>query len=230
MLEVSHEELNDRFFTLIDELNPDLFIEAGANNGETSIRVSNQFPSCDIVAYEANEFIYNQSAHLFYNSPVKYLNVALSDKVGKSKFYITKGSRKGASPFSDGPNYEAWNNSLKRKPGRDYQEQEVEIDTIDNNFKDSKHSRIAMWVDVEGHAMEVLKGSSETLKRVELLKVELESIQLWEDQYIDKEVVRFLLDNNFIPIFKDTEYTTQYNTIFVKSNSNLSENSKGTSL
>jgi len=215
MFKISHEELNDRFFALIDELNPDLFIEAGANNGETSIRVQNEFPSCDVVAYEANQFIYNQSVHLFDNNPVKYLNVALSDKVGKSKFFIAKGS--------DGPMYEAWNNSLKQKDGWEYEEQEVKVDTIDNRFKDSEHSRIAMWVDVEGHAMEVLKGSCETLKRVELLKIELESIQHWKDQSVDEEVARFLLDNNFIPIYRDTEYTTQYNIIFIKNNSNLGE-------
>tara|TARA_R100000908_G_scaffold54689_1_gene29941 strand:- start:3 stop:686 length:684 start_codon:yes stop_codon:yes gene_type:complete len=215
MLKISHEELNDRFFALIDELNPDLFIEAGANNGETSIRVHNKFPSCDVVAYEANEFIYNQSVHLFDNNPVKYLNVALSDKVGKSKFFIAKGS--------DGPMYEAWNNSLKQKDGWEYEEQEVKVDTIDNRFKDSKHSRIAMWVDVEGHAMEVLKGSSETLKRVELLKIELERIQHWKDQSVDEEVAGFLLDNNFVPIYRDTEWATQYNIIFIKNNSNLGE-------
>ena len=212
---VSSDVLSERFYALINELNPDLFIEAGANNGETSIKIHNQLPSCDVVAYEANNFIYSQSVGLFEGIPVKYLNVALSNEVGKTKFFIEK--RPG------GVAYEAWNNSLKQKPWREYEEQEVNVDTIDNSFKESEHSRIAMWVDVEGHAMEVLKGASETLKRVELLQIELETIQHWVDQSIDKEVINFLIDNDFVPIYRDTEDPTQYNVIFIKNNSILKE-------
>ncbi len=74
---------------------------------------------------------------------------------------------------------------------------------------------------MEGHALEVLKGSSETLKRVKLIKVEVENIQHWADQHLDAEIIEYLELKGFVAEYRDMEAPTQYNIIFIKRDSDL---------
>lgn len=206
------DDLDRLFNKKIKELKPDLFIEAGAWNGQQSIKVKGLVPSCDVNAYEANTYVYDSFLNTFEGSLAKYHNIALSDEQGKAKFKVQLTHRNKIVPKTKK------NNSLKERTeaGVQYEEIEVVLDTIDGIYSRMNHKSVAMWIDVEGVGLEVLKGAEKVLEKTNLIKIEVESQRFWEKQHLDTEIIEYLESKGFTAESRDEERTGQYNIIFVK--------------
>lgn len=79
--------LDDIFFEMVRQTNIDLFIEAGAFDGQTSLTV-NSLKDCRIVALEANPYNFNQFKSNFLNTKIEYLNLAAGNEDKILTFFI----------------------------------------------------------------------------------------------------------------------------------------------
>jgi FkbM family methyltransferase len=206
----------DKIFTqLVTEIVPcDCFVEAGAFTGDTSRLVESILPNAAIYAFEANPYNYEQFKPLFESSAVNYVHLAVSDKNGTVTFKVQKNNNGTDMPPVKG------NDSIlsRTEPNVEYEEFVVPCVTIDNYLADKIKTTdsIAMWVDLEGAAYQALQGAVHVLPQVDIIKIEVETRQYWENQKLDHDIKKFLSHFGFYPVLRDFEYQNQYNILFCK--------------
>ena len=206
------KELDDKFYSLIEEKKPDLFLEIGSYDAQTSNKVKGIVPDCKVVAYEASPYNYKKFLGTHQND-IEYLNLALSNYVGDTTFYVQLSNNGRLLPKTKK------NNSILKRTESNvvYENIKVKVETIDNMFAD-EYNNIAMWIDVEGVGYEVLLGARALLERTNLIKIEVESREFWKEQYIDQKIISLLESLGFTYMYKDQERDGQYNIIFLKEN------------
>lgn len=92
--------------------------------------------------------------------------------------------------------------------------QAVRIDTFVQEIGYYPKS-IALWIDVEGAAYEVLDGIEKIVERVCLVHVEVETKAVWPGQKLEPDIVELMKRMNFSAIARG-EDNIQHDLIFVK--------------
>lgn len=222
-----HAKLRNAFLELADKLEIDLFVEVGANEAELSIALRRLNKVLPIVAFEANPEIHKAYSQAMSNFSIQWENMAISDHAGTQTLFVpTQLERSFVNgQFIEGSVSEPWNtgkSSLrKRNEEASYKSFDIPTTTLDLFFYPSLNniSSCFLWIDAEGCADAVLKGSPLVLARTAALVVELESIEFWDAQGLCVEIFRDLDSAGFIPLLRDREYgDAQFNVLFVKSN------------
>jgi len=200
--------LDEAFHRLVDVLEPALFIEAGAFDARASIGVASRHPECHVVAYEASERNFADiTAQGISEKGVDYRHAAVGERAGQVSFWENQTDAVGLRGA----------NSVGRSldPSLARIETSVSMVRLDDEFEPSHQGGVALWVDVEGFALEVFRGSKKLLHSVDLIKVEVEDRESWAGQALAVDVISFLLDSGLIPVFRDAEYEDQYNVVFI---------------
>ena len=70
----------------------------------------------------------------------------------------------------------------------------IKIDEINSNEID----RTMLIIDVQGAELQVLQGSTETLKKTVLIKIEVSTVAYYEGQSNQRDILRFLKDYGFV--------------------------------
>lgn len=196
--------LDELFFTLIAELSITNLLECGAHEGTASKTfLSNGGERA--ITIEANPDVFERKTRKIESLGAEVINIGLADTPGHLNFHIPEGNL-GAASFR------------QKRAGEAYVE--VPTTTIDTLHRDKKiKGPVALWVDVEGFAFEVLSGAEKTLADPQtlLLKVEMEDNARWIDQKTFLETAPLLENAGFAPIFSDMEYVYQFNVIYVRS-------------
>tara|TARA_R100000900_G_scaffold19328_1_gene15901 strand:+ start:612 stop:1259 length:648 start_codon:yes stop_codon:yes gene_type:complete len=205
---LTNKQLVSLFYKKAKEIKPDIFCEIGAYEASASKELSD-IENISIFAYEANKYIYEMYRNDKGLKNVNYKNLAISNTIGKVNFYIMKDYVKSGA------------NSLLKRNTETYSNLEYELTEVDSFTLDSLHSKdkeksYVLWIDVEGCGLQVLEGSKEILKNTKLILIEVENIQHWEDQKMDKEIISFLESYGFKIVARDQEYPNQYNIMFEK--------------
>jgi len=202
MIELDHTQLVPLFLEEVQNIQPTTFIEVGCRDGETSEVVKLLVPSCEVFAYEAGEETYNFFHERITNSGVTHKNLAISNEHGSASFYKKQGNpTNGANSLMLRVNGDAWSDV-----------QQVEKETLDRLHNTADQS-FCLWIDAEGHGYEVLQGAEEVLKKTQLIFIEVEEVQRWVDQKLDKNIIS-LLAEEFEVVAKDRQYPKQYNLVF----------------
>ena len=176
------------FFLLLKFLKVDLICDIGSMDGSSSLRFRKILPYVDIFAFEANPINFKsmQEDEKLVHQSLFIQNKAVWKSDGKIKFYMI--------PYSEKDVFKKGISSTRRRvlKNSDVDEVEVEVESVRlDNFilnlsKQYKH--IALWIDVEGAAYEVLLGIKNIIDRVNLIHVEVETKRYWEDQKLKQDV------------------------------------------
>lgn len=204
---ITTDELDDLFYKLLKALNIDFLIECGAHEATASLNFIKQGGKS--IAIEANPFIFNNITPASIDNLIS-INVALSNKKGKLNFYFPKNNNKsGQSTFLP-------------KKGVEYEMIEVNTIELDELLKTNgiENQNICFWIDVEGLQKEVLEGASFFLKKnCSFIKIEVESKETFVNQkWLVDDINNYLKKNDFIPVFRDFEFDTQFNVLYIKKN------------
>jgi len=205
LAKITTEELDNLFYKLLKPSKIDYLIECGAHEASASMNFIKQGGKS--IAIEANPFVFkNITPKSFEN--FTSINVALSNKKGRLNFYFPKNNnRSGQSTFLP-------------KKGIEYDKIEVNTVELDELLKEKsiENQNICFWIDVEGLQKEVLEGSLFYLKNnCRFIKIEVESKEIFSKQkWLSKDVDEFLEKNDFLPVFRDFEFDTQFNVLYVK--------------
>ncbi|MCB1380043.1 MAG: FkbM family methyltransferase [Gammaproteobacteria bacterium] len=211
----SSADLGQLFEALIDKLKPDIFVEAGAFDGKTSLNMKRRHPAIRAVAFEANPHNHAHfEAELKHGrAGVEYLNLAVSNATGQTSFKVLKHLHGKELPRRN------LRSSLlaRNEEGVTYEDVSVEAVSLDGFFGDLGEKRCAAWIDVEGAIGLALEGAQSFLANTHLLMVEVEETEFWQGQWQAPKVVRFLAEHNLVPIARDFESHEQFNYVFVRS-------------
>lgn len=190
------EKLADEYFLQdINLKNNDTVLDCGANVGEFYLCLNNIVNDINYISFEPSELDFKI---LNLNAPKGQNNkIALSDINDSTMLYV---------------NTKKADSSIDPIPNSTHTEQ-IKICRLDS-FLAKNQKRIALFkLEAEGHEFEVLKGSINTLKRVDFISADLgqekynESKKIFVDTF--KESNLLLLDNNF-ELIKKHKYRDTY--------------------
>ena len=211
--------LSDFFFSLqVEAIQPDIFLEVGAFSATTSLAIKEALPNAHCAAFEANIHNYNffRQEYNYEKAGVRYINAAVGEKNGKENFYIQ------TSVAGQTVGRIRANNSLltRQQAEVEYEQLKVDMYSIDSFLRSQnfniKENKISLWIDAEGAAFSVLKGTRNALKSVQSVLIEVEEKRYWEDQVLAQRVFKYLLKEGFVPVARDFEAPFQYNVLFVR--------------
>jgi FkbM family methyltransferase len=200
----------DYFFRLAKHLRINHLVECGANHAETSRRfVAEGLGTA--TAIEANPVTFKQRTSKSLPEGLTALNMALGKAPGDVTLKV---------PVIDNVVHEGASSIFSRNETSDYQEFQIKLETLDGierRFEMTRSERLALWIDVEGVALQVLEGAQQLLdsQKVPLIYVEVESHRYWDGQHLASAVDSFLSAMNYTPLIRDIQSENQYNLVYV---------------
>ncbi len=177
----------------IQDLNPRLIFDIGANVGQSAIAFNALFPSAQIYSFEPvpacfEEFKVRtqglQNIHAF--------NIALGDSVGETEFEMNEFPACSsflplANSHKDLFDYAAKTSKIK-----------VEVNTLDNFSSDlDLPTPILIKIDVQGFEDKVLRGGKHFVSKSDVLIIETSFKPLYEGQPLFKDIYEILKDWGF---------------------------------
>lgn len=228
--QTGHLAILDIYFSLIEKYTPAIFCDIGANKGEAGRRALALRPKMKVFGFEANPKIYDRYSQINNEAGVHWVNCAVADQNGTLALYVPKviSRRLEGNTLVAGKVVESADTGksslLMRDESAEYEIVEVPAITLDNFLSNNApEGRVALWIDVEGAASLVLKGAQATIARTDIIIIEVEGFSFWQNQALVKQVVETLLDQDFIHVLRDQEYSdAQFNIIFIRKNKDLS--------
>jgi FkbM family methyltransferase len=224
--EEGHKILKEAFISFISVLEPKIFCDIGANDGNTSLLAKSSSNSCRVIGFEANPLIYENNINEIKRSDIEWMNLAVSDESGQLTIYIP---RRLSRAYLDGkivametsePDNTGKTSLLKRNEDATYERVDVKAVTLDEFFhkelRTLQSRSFFLWIDVEGAAAKVLSGADKVLDKTLAVFIETEGFAFWKDQILCDEIVKRLRMKGFIPIARDREYEEkQFNILFI---------------
>lgn len=203
---------------IVDNLGNDaIVLEAGTADGNDTKFFSDYFVNGKIYGFEPIPNLYEQTSQKVRGrSNVEISNMALSDKTGNSKIYLSDrfGSDWGSSSL------------LKPKEHLDVHpeitfKEEINIETtnLDEWFKTKDIDVIhLMWLDMQGYEPVVLMSAPTTLSRTKYLFTEVSLIETYEGVMKYPEFKEFLLSNGFEVVAEELPWVDMGNVLFKNKN------------
>lgn len=205
----SNRILQSFFFRAAEELQIQLLVEIGAHWAEASTKFVASGKSA--IAYEANPYTYSSKTLLAKSEKLQVFNLGIGRAAGVSTMHIPIRSTGDARLTPGDAGFRPKSNALQSES------LEVNIATLDEEVKRLRiNSPLALWIDAEGLAYEVLAGGRHLLESglVKLIIVEVENIPYFKSQELSSSVDELLHGIGYIPIARDGEYENQFNVVY----------------
>ena len=209
------EQVRSLFFSVLKAERIIGSIEVGALRAETSRKVAKLLGAQTVVlALEANPVTYERVTRELdlARLGVDYRLAGVGTLRGSVTVYepVLKDGSPGVSMTS-----------LKKQASvkRTYNEYTVPACQLDDLLADllarSGGRDLALWVDVEGAALEVLKSGPDVLRRTTVAYVELQDASTWEAAPPPFTVFEHMLLSGLVPVLRDQQHDTVWNCLFI---------------
>lgn len=166
----------------------DIFIDVGANKGQFSAIASYLYPNSEIISFEPLKNVCSNAKKKFKKyKNITFHNYAIGNEEGLIPLNVSK-KDDSSSILSIG------SNQKNTFPGTEKSHTEhITVSTLQKFItKIDLSKNIFMKIDVQGYEMEVLKGSSNYLKYFNYIYVECSYIELYQNQALAFEIIKFL--------------------------------------
>jgi FkbM family methyltransferase len=187
------------YHALLWLLRPEIVLDVGSMDGSDSRRFRKLLPHAKVVAFEGNPYNYRAMT----GDPeigrvhIRVLNKLVCDDEGERVFFVQR-------PVASAGHFNRGTSSLTRRNEDGVTTEEVRVDAVRiDSFWSREYpaaARVAVWVDVEGHAYTVLEGTRGARDRVKLMHVEVETSEIWPGQKVEEDVLHLAADMDFIPV------------------------------
>lgn len=126
---------------------------------------------------------------------VTFLNKALGNKIGFEEMYVETANL-GQSSSLLKPDFH-----LKQYPGITFPNREkVEVSTLNNELKNLEGEFNILNIDVQGYELEVLKGATDILEKIDIINTEVNKVQMYEGCPLINEIDEFLSSYDFVKV------------------------------
>jgi len=202
------------FHALLWLLEPDVILDVGSMDGADSKKFKKLIPKAEIIAFEGNPNNYRaMCADVELQSlGVRIVHRLVSNLAGHRSFFVQR-------PINASAGFNRGTSSAMQRNEQGMVTEEVHLDAVrldaflTQECPDKK--RVAMWLDVEGHAYEVLEGLRGVQDCVYLIHVEVETQELWPKQKIESDIVTLAKSMGFIPVARGA-HEVQRDLILIK--------------
>lgn len=219
--------IKEELLGMFDINEPLVIFDIGACEGEDSIRYYRLFNNSSIFAFEPlpeNFQLCIQNFSLIQTDRLKAFQVALSDKPGISKFYVSSGRPSGL----ENSDWDYGNKSSSLYPPDlvckkyDWLKFDKEIlvrtQTIERFCNDQFVDHIDfIHLDVQGAELDVLKGCGQILSNVKAIWVEVENISIYKGQPLKKDIEKFMKISGFFKITDTTIWNDYGDILYINS-------------
>jgi FkbM family methyltransferase len=187
------------FHTLLWLLKPDVVLDIGSMDGADSKRFRKLLPKAELAAFEANPYNYQAMCKdgEIANCRIRVVNKLVSGEEGERSFFVQKPDE-GMLGFNRGTS------SALPRNDQGLQNEEIQIESVRmDSFLEHEYpaaKSVALWVDVEGYAYEVLEGMAGACDRIHLMHVEVETRECWPGQRLESDVLRLAKSMGYIQV------------------------------
>jgi FkbM family methyltransferase len=208
------------FQRLLATLQINVICDIGSMDGTDALAFRTRSPHASIYAFEPNpeNFQAMQANPNLRTGNIEMIACAVGDRDGAAPFYLVK------ADYSQ-LNAQRGMSSLHERSGEHAPQRVVQVQTTRlDSFMKARHldsqARLALWVDTEGMAFEVLQGSTGIAESIQLLHVEVETVPcIGQKQKIYADVRRLLLQLGFAEVATDQAPSSfQFNALFIRRN------------
>jgi FkbM family methyltransferase len=124
-----------------------------------------------------------------------FLNKALGNKIGFEEMYVETVNL-GQSSSLLKPEFH-----LQQYPGITFPYREtVEVSTLNSELKNIKGEFNILNIDVQGYELEVLKGSTDILDKIDIINAEVNRVHMYENCPLINEIDEFLSQFDFVKV------------------------------
>ena len=181
-------ELLSRLLDTFKISDPVIF-DVGANVGDWSLRISKKYPRAAVYAFEPSRSTYVElQKRTEKNTSINCFNLGFSDSKSSSTLHFDEQLSGMAS--------------LSRREllasGKSFNMSEtVSLEVLDEWTKEMKLTVDLLKIDVEGHELDVLNGSIETLKNVKVVQFEFGGTDI-DSRFFFRDFWKFFHDKPFL--------------------------------
>lgn len=170
--------------------------DVGAYDGRSIESYKKVFSKSIIFSFEPTPNVFKYLVRKYsHRNDVKLFNTALSSEIGEAEFHINNSLLTNSLIESSKDEYTSSQISYSTK-----EKITVKTNTIDNFCKTENIDKInILKIDVQGADIMVLKGAEKTLreKKIDLIFVEVEFLQIYKNQPLFHELSSFLHLNGY---------------------------------
>lgn len=204
------------FLRLLRALDVTVVCDVGSMDGSEALAFRRVLPKAEVLAFEANPDNLRQmeANPALRQQRIEVVPLAVTNYIGQAEFFIVKADDPAAA-------YRRGMSSLYRRPD----EADLRTVTVPTTRLDAflarrlaPEARLALWIDVEGKAYEVLEGACGLTRNLMLVHVETETRPcIAPNQMLHGDVVALLDRLGFRELACDNPPSTpQLNVIFVR--------------
>jgi len=208
------------FRLLLKAAKPDAIFDVGSMDASESLWFRKVLPGARIVLFEANPSNYRTIAD---NPTVQKAAIQLENRVvwnrgGTKTFFIEHPSHEpGVDEHIQGMS----STRPRIDRGSPYgtsaiTAEAVRIDAFVDSMQPYPHI-IALWIDVEGAAFEVLEGIAAVKDRIGIIHVEVETVAAWSGQHLKPDIIKLLEAFGFILLARG-RIEEQHDLVFINRN------------
>jgi FkbM family methyltransferase len=207
------------FVKLLSSMRISTVCDIGSMDGADSLIFRDAVPESSIYAFEPNpeNFRRMQTDRALQERSIEVVPLAATNYDGEAEFFLVEAdysrreSRRGLSSLYK--RSDDWST-----PAGEVRVKATRLDTF-LAAKCPPHSRLALWIDTEGKAYEVIEGTSDVVKQIHLLLVEVETEPcIGLNQRLYPEVKSLLHRLGFAELATDQPPSNlQFNALFVRS-------------
>jgi FkbM family methyltransferase len=208
--------VRELYYKVLVELRISKHLEIGSMHADASRRFMQANPLGKAIAYEAAPRNYEKALAKPCPSGMRIVNSAIGSMSGTASFFV---------PNDD--TFEQWG-SLRRRLVQpvDVTEIAVPMVTLEEAAEDFRLAGgkrdLAIWMDVEGAALEVLESGLKTLgTHVSALYLELCDDHIYENGGNALEVLELLISLGFVPVARDNQFKGAWNILLLHESSYL---------
>jgi FkbM family methyltransferase len=173
----------------------------------------------NIIGFEANRNVFKKlkKKNIYNLIPwlkLEFVNIAISDKKGVADFFITSNDLSSSL--------------LKLKKHKqiypeitEVNSEKVNTDTLNNFFENSYNidDYNFLNMDIQGAELMALKGATKILDKIDIINVELNFDELYENCALSSEIDDFLLNYSFVRVCTNKKFhPTWGDGLYVKKN------------
>ena len=206
------DEIPKSFIAQFLPKNP-IIVEAGANDGTDTTKMSRMWPQGIIYAFEPIPSIFEQlSVATRSMRNVTCYRLALGPVTGSAKFYVSSGTSDQSSSLLAPKEHIAFHPTVYFNSTID-----VEVMTLDDWANKYGITRIDfMWLDMQGSELDMLKASPRLLKTLRAIYTEVSLVELYKGTPLYDEVKAWLELQGFCAVREEIPWKEGGNVLFVR--------------
>ncbi len=171
-----------------------IMIDAGAHIGADSVELARMFPTAKVHCFEPVPEIYSFLKHNTRRySNIRCFDIALSSETGITRMYVSSGGSDASSSLQKPAEHLADHADVSFE-----KEIEVQTLTLDEWAARNNIDHVDfLWLDMQGHELEVLKASSKILPTVKAIHTEVSLKKTYENAPLYKDFRKWLEEKGF---------------------------------